>query len=104
MYKYNHNTVPLVIRELFEDYKHIHQHNTRQKEHFRHPFGKQEYMYRNFSYTGIYIWNFILNKTNINIMSSLLCQRVELLRSFMYNLIYSIDFLKYIMLFYILNL
>ena len=70
MYKYNHNTVPLVIRELFEDYKHIHQHNTRQKEHFRHPFGKQEYMYRNFSYTGIYIWNFILNKTNINIMSS----------------------------------
>ena len=41
-----------------------------QKEHFRHPFGKQEYMYRNFSYTGIYIWNFILNKTNINIMSS----------------------------------
>ena len=70
MYKYNHNTVPLVIRELFEDYKHIHQHNTRQKEHFRHPFGKQEYMYRNLSFTGIYIWNFILNKTNINIMSS----------------------------------
>ena len=70
MYKYNHNTVPLVIRELFEDYKHIHQHNTRQKEHFRHPFGKQEYMYRNFSFTGIYIWNFILNKTNIYIMSS----------------------------------
>ena len=68
MYKYNHNTVPLVIRELFEDYKHIHQHNTRQKEHFRHPFGKQEYMYRNFSFTGIYIWNFILNKTNINII------------------------------------
>ena len=28
----------------------------------------------------------------------------QLLRSFMYNLSYSIDFLKYIMLFYILNL
>ena len=41
MYKYYHKTVPLVIRELFEDYKHIHQHNTRQKEHFRHPFVKQ---------------------------------------------------------------
>ena len=39
-YKYYHKTVPLVIRELFDDYTHIHQHNTRQKEHFRHPFGK----------------------------------------------------------------
>ena len=43
MYKYYHKTVALVIRELFHDYTHIHQHN---------------------------IWNFILNKTNINIMSS----------------------------------
>ena len=31
MYKHYHKTIPLVIRELFEAYKHIHQHNTRQK-------------------------------------------------------------------------
>ena len=31
MYKYYHKTVPLVIKELFDDYTHIHQHNTRQK-------------------------------------------------------------------------
>ena len=43
MYKYYHKTVPLVIRELFDDYMHTHHHYTRQKEHFRHPFGKQEY-------------------------------------------------------------
>ena len=70
MYKYYRKTVSFVIRELFDDYTHIHQHNTRQKEHFRHPFGKQEYMYRNFSLIEIYIWYFILNKTNINIVSS----------------------------------
>ena len=58
VYKHYHKTVPLVIRELFEDYKHIHQHNTPQKEHFRHPFGKQEYMYRNFSFRGINIWEY----------------------------------------------
>ena len=27
MYKYYHKTVPLVIRELFDDYMHIHQYN-----------------------------------------------------------------------------
>ena len=41
MYTDYHKTVPLVIRELFEDYNHINQHNTRQKEHFRHSIGKQ---------------------------------------------------------------
>ena len=70
MCKYYHKTVPLVISELFAHYTHIHQHNTRQKEHFRHQFGKQEHMYRNLSFIGIYIWNFLLSKTNINILSS----------------------------------
>ena len=69
MYKYSQKTEPLIMKEPFDDYTHIHQHNTRQKEHFMHPFGKQEYMYRNFTFIGIYIGNFILNKTNINIMS-----------------------------------
>ena len=52
-------------RKLFDGYTHIHQHNTHKKEHFRHPFGKQEYMHRNFSFIGIYIWNFIIIKPNI---------------------------------------
>ena len=29
MYKYDQKTVPLVIRELFDDYTHIHQYNKR---------------------------------------------------------------------------
>ena len=68
-------------------YLHIHRHNTRQKEHFRHSLGKQEYMYRNFSFAGIYNWNFILNKTNINIMSSYVLFKCYSKNYFTYNYI-----------------
>ena len=70
MFKYSTNNIPDAIKELFDQYKTIHQHDTRNRNNFRHPFGKQEYMYRNFSFNAIYIWNFILSKTNINILSS----------------------------------
>ena len=70
MFKYSNNNIPNAIKELFDKYKTVHHHNTRSKSNFRHPIGKQEYMYRNFSFNAIYTWNFIISKTNININSS----------------------------------
>jgi len=70
MYKYSINNLPTAISELFDEYKILHQHNTRNKSNFRHPLGKQEYMYRNFSFNAIYTWNFIISKTDINTFSS----------------------------------
>ena len=67
MYKYHHNTLPDVIIDLFTEHKTKHHHNTRHKHNFRHPLGKQEYMYRNFSFKGIYVWNYITSATNINL-------------------------------------
>ena len=59
IYKYDHKTIPLVIRELFDDYTHIHQHNIRQKDYFRHP--------------------------NINIISSYVLFKCYLKHSLLYN-------------------
>ena len=70
MYKYSINNLPTAISELFDKYKILHQHNTRNKSNFRHPLGKQEYMYRNFSFNAIYTWDFIISKTEINTLSS----------------------------------
>ena len=50
MYKYSINNLPTAISELFDEYKIFHQHNTRNKSNFRHPLGKQEYMYRNLTH------------------------------------------------------
>ena len=56
MYRYHNNNPPEVIKELFDKYITMRHHYTRNKSNLRHPFGKQEYMYRNFSYMGIYIY------------------------------------------------
>ncbi len=69
MFKYANNFVPISINDLFIKNEHVHEHNTRQRSNLRQPVGKQEYMYRNFSFMGVYIWNHIINKTNINIHS-----------------------------------
>ena len=37
---------------------------------FRQPVVNREYMYRNFSFIGVYVWNHILSKTTIITMNS----------------------------------
>ena len=66
MHKYSSKTLPLAIMDLFTTNDSIHNYNTRHKDNLRHPIGKREYMYRNFTFTAVYVWNHIKNNTNIN--------------------------------------
>ena len=55
MFKYSRNTLPEVIRELFITNDTFHPHNTRNKNKLRSIMSNREYMYKNFSFIGVYI-------------------------------------------------
>ena len=67
MYKYSHGNLPDVIQNLFRANNTIHDHNTRQRLNLRQPVASREYMYKNFSFHGVYVWNYIIYKTAMNI-------------------------------------
>ena len=59
MFKYSIHVLPNSIEDLFTGIYNIsiNCYNTRNKSKLRQPRGKYEYMYRNFNYRGVYIWN-----------------------------------------------
>ena len=85
MFKYRNHTVPTAIADMFISNNLIHTHNTRQQSNLRQPVGKQEYMYRNFSFVGVYIWNYIQNKTNINVLTSYHTYKINLKQYLLHN-------------------
>ena len=66
MFKHSIGTLPIVIHELFTDNQSFHSYNTRYKSNLRQQVANREYMYRNFSFVGVYVWNHIKAKTTIN--------------------------------------
>ena len=57
MHKYSNNKLPLAVSELFITNDSVHNYNTRNKANLRHPISNREYMYKNFSFQAVYIWN-----------------------------------------------
>ena len=68
MFKYSVHILPNSIEDLFTSNLSINSYNTRNKSKLRQPRNKYEYMYRNFSHSGVYIWNKL--QDHINIYSS----------------------------------
>ena len=66
MFKYSINILPDVISELFITNDTFHSHNTRNKNKLRPKMSNREYMYKNFSFIGVYIWNNIQDHIPIN--------------------------------------
>ncbi len=66
MFKFHHGTLPFVISNLFRTNDSVHEYNTRNKHSLRQPLAKREYMYKNFSFVGVYVWNYIISKTKIS--------------------------------------
>ena len=60
------NILPDVISELFITNDTFHSHNTRNKNELRPKLSNREYMYKNFSFIGVYIWNNIQDHILIN--------------------------------------
>ena len=66
MFKYSINILPDVISELFVTNDTFHCHNTRYKNKLRPKLSNREYMYKIFSFIGVYIWNNIQDYIPIN--------------------------------------
>ena len=65
MFKYSIHSLPSVIEDLFTCNTSVSNHNTRNKSKLRQPRSNCEYMYRNISFTGVYIWNKIQDHINV---------------------------------------
>ena len=56
-----------VIKYLFATNSSAHSYNTRNKHKLRAAYGKHNFMYSNFRFAGIKIWNYITDHLDINI-------------------------------------
>ena len=67
MFKNHFECVPSVIKYLFATNSSAHSYNTRNKHKLRAAYGKHNFMYSNFRFVGIKIWNYITDHLDINI-------------------------------------
>ena len=72
MFKYHKGMVPKSVCEQFTLNSSIHSYNTRNKDKIRSAYGKHKFMYRNFRFVSVHVWNYLAskNKSNIFIMSN----------------------------------
>ena len=70
MFKYANNTLPEAISELFISNTAYHSYNTRNKQNLRPKVSKRAYMYRNFSFIGVQIWNDVQKHINVSMSFS----------------------------------
>ena len=68
MYKYSLGLVPMPIQTLFAKNDQFHNYNTRQSGSLHSSLGRDEAIYRTFSFHGINIWNYLLKHIPINLM------------------------------------
>ena len=57
MFKYNNNTLPKSISELFVPNTATHTYNTRNKHNLTPKQSNRVYMYKNLSFVRVHIWN-----------------------------------------------
>ena len=67
MLKNNLAYIPKAVESLFTTNSDIHKYNTRNRDKMRSAYGKHEFMYSNFRFVGIHIWNYILDHLDINV-------------------------------------
>ena len=67
MFKNNLGYIPKAVKSFFTTNSDIHKYNTRNRDKMRSAYGKHEFMYSNFRFVGIHIWNYILDHLDINV-------------------------------------
>ena len=66
MFKYNNGNIPKALSEIFTLNSSNHSCNTRNKDKIRSAYGKHKFMYRNFRFTSVHIWDYLASNININ--------------------------------------
>ena len=61
MITFTNKLPPSAISELFISNSAVYKYNTRNRTKLRQCFGKQDYMYRSFKFSAVYIWNTLLD-------------------------------------------
>ena len=67
MFKNNLGYISKAVKSLFTTNSDIHKYNTRNRDKMRSAYGKHEFMYSNFRFVGIHIWNYIVDHLDINV-------------------------------------
>ena len=72
MFRYANNTLPEAISELFisNSAYDTSSYNTRNKQNLRPKVSKRAYMYKNFSFIGVQIWNDVQKHINVSMSFS----------------------------------
>ena len=66
MFKYHKGMVPKSVCELFTLNSSIHSYNTGNKDKIRSAYGKHKFMYRNFRFVSVHVWNYLASNIIIN--------------------------------------
>ena len=72
MFKYNNRNIPKALSELFTLNSSNHSYDTRNKDKIRSAYGKHKFMYRNFRFTSVHIWNYLTSKAD-KMISNVYC-------------------------------
>ena len=67
MFKYSKDLVPLPIVELFTRNYELHNHYTRQSQSLHTAVGRNEAIYKTFTFHGIRIWNYVSAKISVDV-------------------------------------
>ena len=67
MFKYSKDLVPLPIAELFTRKYEFHNHYTPQSQSLHTAVGRNEAIYKTFTFYGIRIWNHISTKISVDV-------------------------------------
>ena len=70
MFKYSKDLVPLPIVELFNRNYEFHNHYTRQSQSLHTAVGRNEAIYKTFTFHVIRIWNYISTKISVDVSYS----------------------------------
>ena len=76
MFKFNLGLSPVALNNLFVHNSNIHNYNTRNKNKLRSAIGRHKFIYKNFRFISVHIWNNITDKIDTD--SSLLTFKKQL--------------------------
>ena len=66
MFKYHKGMAPKSVCELFTFNSSNHNYNTRNIDKIRSSYGKHKFMYRNFRFISVLVWNYLASNIIIN--------------------------------------
>ena len=90
MYTYNIDIIPDIINYCYVTNSNVHNYNTRNGNKISSAFSRHKYMYRNFRFISVHIWNLVFS--------------LSTLKSSLRHLLFSEEFNLYVFIYALLSL